>query len=108
MILRAGARRLRDVHPSVESSAHTSSLAASVQRRAVRPGALQGNPAGHRESQELSQELWRFAAKIWGRFAKASQRSPSQTAHLGCKMIAAGPMGRRSALIRSGDAPDLK
>ena len=53
------------------------------------PRWTQGNPASHRQSQEL----WRVAAKIRSRLPKESQRSLSQTAHLGCKMIASGPMG---------------
>lgn len=41
-------------------------------------------------SHKEPQELWRFAAKIRDRVPKASQWSPSRTAHLGCGMIAAG------------------
>ena len=51
------------------------------------PRWTQGSTASHTQSQQV----WPFAAKIWGRSPKASQRSQSWTGHLGCRMLAAGP-----------------
>ena len=48
------------------------------------PIQTQGDRVRHREPQEL----WRFAAKITGPLPKESQRGPSRTEHLGCRMIA--------------------
>src|SRR5450756_2954231 len=38
---------------------------------------------------KTSQAMWPFAANFRGRFPEASQRNPSRTAQLGCRMVAA-------------------
>ena len=48
---------------------------------------VQMDPGKPSESQAVTRTV-AICSEIWGRFPNASQRNPSQTRHLGCRMIA--------------------
>ena len=76
-------------HPCSQRAGSAYGIRTRVTAVRGRPEGLSDRDQRGASGHKKSQELWPFAAKIKGRFPRASQRSPSRTEHLGCKMIAA-------------------